>query len=288
MRRFAFGSSAVTREHPPVHGQCREDRERVVEDVERADVPRLALLQPFRHVLDDRRRALRAEARAGAQRAGGTRPSCGTRASPRCSVPASGSRRRRAERAPRRRRRRRTRPAGALVRDPGDERSRRGDRGRSDEQVERERRGRQALLGGLGTRWVRDRAQGSDGVCRSSRRRDAGHRLLKLRRSAARSIPRPGDTRTNPPIRVTLEAVRLPLAAEILAARAAVRLSRLTGRGGGTTVPGKAALEARSGGGRPARRAAPGRLRARLRDERQDDDGGDGGRDPAPRLRARA
>jgi UDP-N-acetylmuramyl tripeptide synthase len=33
--------------------------------------------------------------------------------------------------------------------------------------------------------------------------------------------------------------VRLPLAAEILAARAAVRLSRLTGQGGGTTVPGK-------------------------------------------------
>jgi len=33
--------------------------------------------------------------------------------------------------------------------------------------------------------------------------------------------------------------VRLPLAAEILAARAAAGLSRLTGRGGGTTVPGK-------------------------------------------------
>jgi UDP-N-acetylmuramyl tripeptide synthase len=33
--------------------------------------------------------------------------------------------------------------------------------------------------------------------------------------------------------------VRLPLATEILAARAAARLSRLTGRGGGTTVPGK-------------------------------------------------
>jgi UDP-N-acetylmuramyl tripeptide synthase len=33
--------------------------------------------------------------------------------------------------------------------------------------------------------------------------------------------------------------VRLPLTAEILAARAAARLSRLTGRGGGTTVPGK-------------------------------------------------
>jgi lipid II isoglutaminyl synthase (glutamine-hydrolysing) len=39
--------------------------------------------------------------------------------------------------------------------------------------------------------------------------------------------------------RVTLETVRLPLAAEILAARAAARLSRLSGRGGGTTVPGK-------------------------------------------------
>jgi UDP-N-acetylmuramyl tripeptide synthase len=33
--------------------------------------------------------------------------------------------------------------------------------------------------------------------------------------------------------------VRFPLVAEILAARAASRLSRLTGRGGGTTVPGK-------------------------------------------------
>ena len=33
--------------------------------------------------------------------------------------------------------------------------------------------------------------------------------------------------------------MRLPLAAEIVAARAAARLSRLTGQGGGTTVPGK-------------------------------------------------
>ena len=33
--------------------------------------------------------------------------------------------------------------------------------------------------------------------------------------------------------------MRLPLTAEIFAARAAARLSRLTGRGGGTTVPGK-------------------------------------------------
>ena len=31
----------------------------------------------------------------------------------------------------------------------------------------------------------------------------------------------------------------MPLSAEILAARAAAGLSRLTGRGGGTTVPGK-------------------------------------------------
>jgi lipid II isoglutaminyl synthase (glutamine-hydrolysing) len=37
----------------------------------------------------------------------------------------------------------------------------------------------------------------------------------------------------------TLVTVRLPLTAEIVAARAAARLSRLTGRGGGTTVPGK-------------------------------------------------
>jgi UDP-N-acetylmuramyl tripeptide synthase len=34
-------------------------------------------------------------------------------------------------------------------------------------------------------------------------------------------------------------AVRIPLAAEVLAARAAARLSRLVGTGGGTTVPGK-------------------------------------------------
>src|SRR5439155_21127595 len=34
-------------------------------------------------------------------------------------------------------------------------------------------------------------------------------------------------------------AVRLPLSAEILLARAAARLSRLAGAGGGTTVPGK-------------------------------------------------
>ena len=46
--------------------------------------------------------------------------------------------------------------------------------------------------------------------------------------------------------------------------------------------PGKAALEARSGSRRPARRAAAVGLRDRLRDERQDHDGGDGGRDPAP------
>src|SRR6266536_2564002 len=42
-------------------------------------------------------------------------------------------------------------------------------------------------------------------------------------------IPRTGYSRK----------VRLPLAAEIVAARTAARLSRLTGRGGGTTVPGK-------------------------------------------------
>src|SRR5215207_6784696 len=34
-------------------------------------------------------------------------------------------------------------------------------------------------------------------------------------------------------------ALRVPLAAEILAARAAGRLSRLAGAGGGTTLPGK-------------------------------------------------
>ena len=39
--------------------------------------------------------------------------------------------------------------------------------------------------------------------------------------------------------RDTLVTMRVPLAAEIVAARAAARLSRLSGRGGGTTVPGK-------------------------------------------------
>jgi UDP-N-acetylmuramyl tripeptide synthase len=41
------------------------------------------------------------------------------------------------------------------------------------------------------------------------------------------------------PRRVTLGSVRLPLAVEIAAARVAANLSRVTGRGGGSTVPGK-------------------------------------------------
>ncbi len=57
--------------------------------------------------------------------------------------------------------------------------------------------------------------------------------------SGRREYPPSGRYPDKSPVRVTLEAVRLPLAAEILAARAAVRLSRLTGQGGGTTVPGK-------------------------------------------------
>src|SRR5438128_12318026 len=44
--------------------------------------------------------------------------------------------------------------------------------------------------------------------------------------------------RVKSPTRGTLGHVRFPLAAEILAARGAAGLSRPTGRGGGTTVPG--------------------------------------------------
>ena len=76
--------------------------------------------------------------------------------------------------------------------------------------------------------------------------------------------------------------MRVLLAAEILAARAAAGLSRLTGRGGGTTVPGKLLWKLDPGAIERLARRLPRGLRARLRDERQDDDGRDGGRDPPP------
>jgi hypothetical protein len=45
---------AVHAEHPPVHRERGEDGERVVEDVERPDVPGLSFPEPFRDVLGDR------------------------------------------------------------------------------------------------------------------------------------------------------------------------------------------------------------------------------------------
>ena len=75
-------------------------------------------------------------------------------------------------------------------------------------------------------------------------------------------------------------ATAVPLALEIAAARAAGGLSRLARTGGGTTLPGKLLWKLDPGAiDRLARTAAAG-LGARLRDERQDDDGRDGGRDP--------
>src|SRR5438132_10842472 len=80
----------------------------------------------------------------------------------------------------------------------------------------------------------------------SARRRDPPCARRTLRPVSPRSIPLSGNPRTIPPKGCAgadslLCAMRLPvpLAAEIAAARAAGRLSRLAGAGGGTTVPGK-------------------------------------------------
>ena len=81
---------------------------------------------------------------------------------------------------------------------------------------------------------------------------------------------------------------RVPLAAGIAAARAAGTLSRLDRRRRRHHLPGQAALQARPRRGRPARRPAAPRLRARLRHERQDDDRRDGRRDPLPARAAGA
>ena len=51
--RLRVREDPVALEHPPVHRERGEHGERVVEDVERRDVPGLPLLQPFRQVLDD-------------------------------------------------------------------------------------------------------------------------------------------------------------------------------------------------------------------------------------------
>ena len=68
------------------------------------------------------------------------------------------------------------------------------------------------------------------------------------------------------------------LSLETSAARLVGRLSR-RGRGGGDPAR-QARVEARSGCSRRARRPAPARRRARLGDEREDDDHGDGRVDP--------
>ena len=73
----------------------------------------------------------------------------------------------------------------------------------------------------------------------------------------------------------------LPRPLEIAALRGVGALSRLAGRGGGTTLPGKLLWKLDPGADRPARGAAAAGLGARLGDERQDDDDGDGRRDPA-------
>ena len=92
----------------------------------------------------------------------------------------------------------------------------------------------------------------------------------------------------------TLATVRLDAPADPArrsrspAARAAAPLSRLARRGGGTTLPGQAPLEARSRARSTGSRPPAAGLRAHLGDERQDDDRGDGAEILAPRVRARA
>ena len=82
--------------------------------------------------------------------------------------------------------------------------------------------------------------------------------------------------------------LRPPLALEIAAARGVGGLSRRLGRRRRHDDPGQAPREARPRRDRPPRRAAPGRDRRRLGDEREDDHDRDGGRDPAPAVPARA
>ena len=81
----------------------------------------------------------------------------------------------------------------------------------------------------------------------------------------------------------TLRPVRLEL--EIALARAAGRLSRVAGRGGGTTLPGRVAHRGRPERHDRSRRPALRRLRSCLGHERQDDDGSDGRGDSLPGLR---
>ena len=65
-------------------------------------------------------------------------------------------------------------------------------------------------------------------------------------------------------------------------ARSVAVLSRISGRGGGTTLPGKLLLADAAGCDRQAGGGAPRRLGADLGHQRQDDDCQDGGVDPVP------
>ena len=67
---------------------------------------------------------------------------------------------------------------------------------------------------------------------------------------------------------------------ETLAARAVGSLSRAAGRGGGTTLPGKLLWKLDPSAVDALAARLPLGVRARLGDERQDDDDGDGRADP--------
>ena len=86
---------------------------------------------------------------------------------------------------------------------------------------------------------------------------------------------------------VTTLAAAMRLALELALARSVGRLSRLAGRGGGTTLPGKILATIDPDARHDARRTASGGHRRRLGHERQDDDRGARRRDPLPRAPAR-
>ena len=115
------------------------------------------------------------------------------------------------------------------------------------------------------------------------------HPALKLGAAPRREHPPFERCPAKSLVRVTLASMRVPLSAEILAARAAARpLAPHRPRRRHDACPASC-----SGSSIPAAldrlaRAAAARLGARLRDERQDDDGRDGRRDPPPHVRARA
>ena len=163
---IGVADQAVEPEHPSVDRERCEDRQRVVEDVERPDVPGLPLFQPLGDVLRDRDQGgeRRREQERGRQEEDRSRV-----VGQRSLAAASTSRRDddeelREGRADRQDRERD--PACALVRDLRDERACRDDRRGADEQVEREGRLRQAFAPLPGQGWLvvveygRDRAHG--------------------------------------------------------------------------------------------------------------------------------